>query len=95
MCITRWDPTEGECSTQSKRWKLLGLTVFEGAPVICIIIFVVIRIKSLYNTGMYLFAEVEVNAYKDDFFDKKIGPFKLYPGGLACLYKGKEVLCMF
>ena len=60
---------------------LLGLTASNGTPIICTVIFVGIRITPLYETGMDVLAEVEGNACKDDLFDKKIGPGKLYPDG--------------
>ena len=94
-CVCPFEITPKErCAIKSKRWTLLDLIAFDVTPIICIFIFAEIRITPLYKTGMGFFAEVEGNAYEDDFFDKKSGPGKLYPSNPTYLYKVREVTCM-
>jgi len=93
VCAVGTTPKE-KCSTKSKHWTLLGLTAFDGQPVMCIVIFAGNKRQPLYETGMDQFVEIDGLASEDDFFDKNSGPGKLYPGGPMCTFKGVDVPCM-
>jgi len=80
-----------KCSTKSKHWTLLGLTAFDGSPVMCIVIFSGNKLVPLYETRMDQFTNVEDLASEEDYFNKNSGPGKLYPGGPICTFKGVEV----
>ena len=93
VCATGTTPKE-ICSTKSKHWTLLGLTAFDGSPVMCIVIFAGCKRVPLYETGMDQFADVDGIASEEDFFDRNSGPGKLYPSGPVCTFKGVEAPCM-
>ena len=50
---------KGKCSTKFKHWTLLGLTTFDGSPVVCTVIFSGEKHVPLYETGMDQFGKVE------------------------------------
>ena len=93
ICPVEYTPRE-ICSTTDKHWTLLGLTAFDGTPVMCIVIIQGTKKSPLNMTGLDLFAEIDGSVTDSDFFEKNSGPGKMYPGGPKCKYKGKTVPCM-
>ena len=81
-------------STKSKHWTLLGITMFDGSTVICVVIFTGKQKVPLYETSMDPFDDIEGTPVEAEFFDNNSGPGKLYPGRSKCTYKGNKVPCM-
>jgi len=74
-------------STKANHWTLLGMTVFDGSPVVCVVIFAGKQKVPLYKIGMDQFANIKGTSAKKDFFYNNSGPRKLYSGGTKCTYK--------
>lgn len=75
-----------KASIKAKHWILLGLTAFDGTPVICIVIFAGKQNVPLYETGMDPFTNIKGNPIKVEFFDINSAPGKLYLGGPKFTY---------
>ena len=58
MCSTGTLPKE-KISTKAKHWTLLGVTAFDGIPVMCVVIFAGKQKVPLYETGMDQFADIK------------------------------------
>merc|ERR1712038_834958 len=87
-----------QVSSKSKHWTTLGLTAFNGEPVMCIVI--------LANKTRQLYTELgrdctkELDGSIDDydneyeFLLKNSGKGKAYAGGPTCEFNGKEIPCL-
>ena len=93
VCAIGTNPKEIS-NTKDKHWTLIGLTTLSGEAVMCVMIFAGEKPSTLLETGMDIFAEVNGHESDHNFFEKNSGPGKLYPGGLTCVFKGKEIPCL-
>ena len=75
-------------SVKDKHYTVLGLTNFDGEPIMCVVIYSGLRRNVLLETGLDLRADL-VGTYGDtDFMRNNYGPGKHFPGGPTCQYKG-------
>ena len=67
------------------------MTLLDGTPVLCVIIFTGKEIKACEGTGIDTFAEVHGNYNEPGFVRNNTGKGKLYPGGPTCNVKGNNI----
>lgn len=76
---------------KDKHWTLLRLTTLSVEAIMFVKKFTGKRHNPLYETGMNIFTEQVGDVSNNDSFEENSGPNKRYPGGLTCLFQGKEV----
>ena len=82
-----------KASTKDKHFTLLGLTLLNGEPLMCVVIIQGTLEKSDYWAGIDILAEKIGDESDDDFLEMNSGPGKLFPGGPSCTVCGKVVPC--
>ena len=84
-------------STKSNHFTCLGLTSFDGEPVMCIVIIagktydLAVEIGIDWKQLNKIMREKGKNESDIQFFEQNYGDGKAFPGGPRCQYKGKEV----
>ena len=76
----------------------LGLTRFDGHPLMCVILLTGKRRNLMVETGIDTNTDVPIEGDIEtdgeyQFFKNNFGEGKLFPGGPKCIYKGKDVPC--
>ena len=77
-----------------KHLTLLGLILFTGKHLMCVVIFLGKRRNPQYEMGVKPRAEPVGNTADDDYVLKNMGNRKLFPGGTLCTYRGEKIQCM-
>jgi hypothetical protein len=76
----------------------LGLTRFDGEPLMCVILLTGKKRNLMVETGIDTNAEIPIVGDVEidgeyEFFKNNFGEGKIFPGGPKCVYKGKDVPC--
>ena len=80
-------------SKNNKHFTLLGLTLLNGAPLMCVMIFAGKRRNAMVELGIDPFAD-DVGEVTDlDYIMKNKGPGKKFPGGPTCYHNGIAIPC--
>ena len=81
-------------SRADKHFTTLGLTLLNGPPLMCVVIFAGMRRNPQYEMGVDPRVEPVGNVDDEDYVLKNMGKGKLFPGGPSCTYRGKNIPCM-
>ena len=77
-----------------KHFTVLGVTLLNGIPLMCVVIFAGKKCEAKYELGVDPRAEVVGDLDDEDFVVKNMGDGMLFPGGPTCTYNGKKIPCM-
>jgi hypothetical protein len=92
------DEPKNSTSKKDSHFTCLGLTRFDGHPLMCVVLLTGKKRNLMVETGIDancnepIIGDVEKDG-QYEFFKNNFGEGKLFPGGPKCLYKGKEVPC--
>ena len=97
VCHVDDEPAKSTTKADS-HFTCLGLTRFDGEPLMCVILLSGKRRNLMVETGINTEANVPIigDLEKDgqyEFFRNNFGKGKLFPSGPTCTYKGKDVPC--
>ena len=86
----RGSTPEKRIATKSNHFTVIGITLLDGTPVMCVVIFAATILRGHEATGYDQFAEHVGHADDADFIAKNSGKGKLFPGGPTCTVDRKE-----
>ena len=79
-----------QCSRNDRTFTLLGLTLLNGVPLMCVVIFAGKRRNPVLEMAVDLFTE-EIGSQNDaDYMIKNMGKGKRFPSGPTCEAQGKK-----
>ena len=78
-------------STKNKHYTVLGLTLLNGQPLMCVVIMAGERPKAQVESGIDFFADAIGSVNDDDYFEKNTGEGKKFPCGPTCTVGGIKV----
>ena len=86
----RGSTPEQRIATKSNHFTVIGITLLDGTPVMCVVIFAATILRGHEATGYDQFAEQVGHADDADFIAKNSGKGKLFPGGPTYTVDRKE-----
>ena len=91
LLTERGQIAQRKISTKNKHYILLGLTLLNGLPLMCVVIMAEEQPKAEVETGIDIFVESIGSIDDDYYFVKNYGKGKNFPDGPTCVVRGIEV----
>ena len=97
VCHIDDEPAKSSTKRDS-HFTCLGLTRFDGHPLMCVILLTGKKRNLMVETGIDTSTDIPIVGDIEtdgqyEFFRNNFGEGKLFPGGPKCVYKGKDVPC--
>ena len=92
------DHPQKSSTKRDSHFTCLGLTRFDGHPLMCVILLTGKKRNLMVETGIETSSDIPIVGDIEtdgeyEFFRNNFGEGKLFPGGPKCVYKGKDVPC--
>ena len=96
ICAQSDEPMQST-SNKNSHFTCLGLTTFDGKPVMCVVLLTGKKRDVSIETGIDTsIDEVDMDVEEGkvfEYFEKNYGEGQIFPGGPTCTFNGKEVPC--
>ena len=83
--------SQQKTSTRNRKFTMIGLTSFDGEPVMCVLILEGKLPNGSIEAGIDITVHPDGTTTDSDFIIKNCGKGKYFPGGPECVYRGKTV----
>ena len=83
--------SQQKTSTRNRKFTMIGLTSFDGEPVMCVLILEGKLPNGSIEAGIDITVHPDGTTTDSDFIIKNCGKGKYFPGGPECIYRGKTV----